>query len=113
LFRAHRPPETEAAAGILAALDGQRDIVERRQAEEDIGDLVGTRHPGADPTVHRQLGDVVPGKVNAAAVGLQGTRYVMNEGRLASAVRADQGMHLAGIDAEIHVLERVDRSKAP
>ena len=107
-----RAPETEAAPRVGAALDGERHIVECREAEEDIGDLVGTRHAGSDPPVHGQPGHVAPGEMHAAAVRLQGAGYMVDEGRLAGAVGSNQGMHFAGIDREIDPLQGVDRSEA-
>ena len=99
-----RAPETEAAAHIRAALDGQRHIVERREAEENICYLIGTRHAGGDSPVHGEPGHVTAGKMHAAAVRLQGARYMVDEGRLAGAVGSDQGMDVAAADAQVHVL---------
>ena len=111
-FRMHRPPEAETAAGVGAALHGQHDIVERREAEKDVGDLIGTGHAGAHPLVHAEPGNVVAGKMHAAGIRLQGTRNMVDESCLAGAIGADQGMHLAGLHAEIDRLERIDGGEA-
>jgi hypothetical protein len=96
-------PETEAGTGILPPLHGQRDVIERRQAEEDIGDLIGARHAGGNALVHGEPGHVAAGEMDAAGIRLQGTGNVVDEGGFAGAVGADQGMHLAGLDTEIYV----------
>ena len=103
----YRAPETKTAAGIWPSLNGQRHVVERREAEEDVGDLVRTCHAQPHALMHGQPGDLPPGEMDAAGIRLQGTGNVVDEGSLASPVGADQGMHLAGGDGEIDILQGV------
>ncbi len=102
-FSAGRLPETEAGTGILPSLHGERDVIERREAEENIGDLIGARHAGGNALVHGEPGHIASGEMDAAGIRLQGTGNVVDEGRFAGAVGADQGMHLTGLDTEIYV----------
>jgi hypothetical protein len=99
--RAYRLPETEAGTGIRRPCTASATLSSAERPRKDIGDLIGARHAGGNALVHGEPGHVAPGKMHAAAIRLQGAGNMVDEGGLAGAIGADQGMHLARLDAEI------------
>ena len=110
LLAAHRAPERQARAA--ARLHGKRKVVERRQRLEQPGDLVRAHQAAGDPLVRRQPGDVLALEQDPAAVRQQRARQLVDQAGLAGAVRAEQGVHLAGGDLERHVVGGVDAAEA-
>ncbi len=92
----------EAEAGLLVA---EVDVLGDAEALDEVELLVDRR----DPEVHRGLrvGEayLLPLPADGAFVGLVDPGEDLDEGRLAGAVLAEEAVHLAGADVEVHPTE--------
>src|SRR5206468_7642884 len=86
-------PEAEAVR--RACLHRERDVLERREAGIDAGDLERARQAFARAPGRRQAGDVLARESDGPGVGAQGTRERVDEGGLAGAVGPDDRVRLA------------------
>ena len=96
------PEEAEARAA--ARLHRERDILERREAGQDRGDLERSRQAHRRARVHRQGRDILAGKHDAAGIGRKQPGNLVDQRRLAGAVRPDDGVQFARPDVERHVV---------
>src|SRR4029078_7664431 len=90
----------EAAARTRARLNCESHILEGRKAGQDRGDLEGASKPASDALRHRERGDVLTGEQDRSGIRAQGAGDLVDQGRLARAVGADDGMQLAGLTVE-------------
>src|SRR5207245_9154441 len=90
----------------LAREDGERHVVERAELIEEAAELERSRDPRADPLLDRLLRDVVAAEEDVALVGRQQPADQVDERRLARAVGADEGEHLALLHAEVDAVHR-------
>src|SRR5436309_2643351 len=91
----------------LAREDRQRHVVERAQLVEEVHELEAPRDPRADPLVDRLAGDVGVAEQDLAAVRREEAADEVHQRRLARAVGADEGQHLALVDDEVDVVDGV------
>ena len=103
------PPDAPEAGAGEAAVQGQ--VVDRVQLEDQAQVLVDEAQAGgvAVPSVP-ELADLDGLAVEddlRARVGMVVARQHLDEGGLARAVVTDQGVHLAGADVEVDVVERL------
>ena len=92
------------------ALAGRQRLaqeVDDRDARDLLGVLEGEEHAGLAPDVGAPVGDVVALEADAAAgdLVLGAAEQGVGQGRLARAVRAHQGVDLAGADREVDAPE--------
>ena len=99
LLGCRRLPEAEA--GARARLHRQRDVLQGREAGQDLRDLERPGEAEAGAGRHRQPGHVVAVEEDAAGIGGEGAGDLVDEGGLAGAVGADDGVGLAGQDGEV------------
>ncbi len=95
-------PDAEAAA--LAGLDRHCDVLARGHVVEQARHLESPAEAEGDAGGNRQVGDVVPREPDTAGVGPDLAAELVDEGRLAGAVRADQRMDFACLDSHGHVV---------
>ena len=69
------------------------------------------REPACDTPVHLQRADVFAVEQDRTRVRRQCTRQQIHQRTLAGAVRADQGMQLAGLDLQIGTVNGCDASE--
>ncbi len=79
-------------------LGGGRDILQRREAGQDLGDLEGACEAAQRPLVDGQAGDVLAAEGDGAGIQRHLAGDLADQRRLAGAVRADDGVELAGPD---------------
>ena len=94
------------------ALGGEGDVVEDAEPREDRGDLEGVGDAEPDAGVGGQAGDVAAVEADRAGVGQQAAGEQADEGGLAGAVRADQGVDLAGREVEVDGVDGVQRRRS-
>src|SRR4051812_45135859 len=96
----------------MALGDGERDVVEHREASEKRIDL----ERAADAALHalrlRHAGDVLAAEEDAARARREGAGEHVDEGRLAGAVRPDQRMARARLEREIDPLRDGEGAEA-
>src|SRR5207302_8332608 len=111
-LRPHRPirvGQGQQTPGLaLAREDGERHVVERAELVEEVHELERARDTRADPLLHRLLRDVLTAEEDLALVGRQQPADQVDERRLAGAVGADEGEHLALLHAEVHAIPRAE-----
>ena len=81
-------------------LDGER--------REETASLGHERHPRGQPPFRRLAGDLRPVQEDRALGRLVQTGQRAQQRRLARAVRADDRVHLAGVDAQAHAGDRTE-----
>src|SRR5207244_1032883 len=84
--------------------EGGLDVLEHGELGEDVGALEGTADTHAADLVRGYVGDVTAFEHHLAAVGLQVPCDQIEQGRLAGAIRADDGGNRAGLDRQTHVV---------
>src|SRR5664280_2855677 len=109
-FGSRIAPEMKRMAGV--GLHRQCDIVEHAEIEEQRGDLERARQAQRAAPIHRQRGDVVAGKTDAAGIGPQLANELGDQRSLAGAVRPDHRVQLAGIHAERKIVGGDDALEA-
>ena len=104
-------PEAEGVAGVR--LHGERHVVERREVEEQRGDLERAREPEAGCAA-RPAAPVMSlaGEADAAGVGRDLAGQLADQRGLAGAVRADDGVQLAARHRERDVVGGDDAAEA-
>src|SRR6267143_1831259 len=116
LILSSRPTSSSTwRAGAVSAgsrLNRERDILERREAGIDAGDLERARQALARALRRRKRGDVLAREADAAGVGAQVSRELADEGGLAGAVGSDERVRLALGDMEIDAVARAQRAEA-
>jgi len=99
-------------AGAAAQLTAEEDVLEHRE----LGDEAGLLVHGADASLASLLGresiDPLAQDRDLTGVGHLGSGPDLDEGRLAGAVLAHEGVDLAGEDLERNVVERNDPAVA-
>src|SRR6266850_4255262 len=103
-------PEAEAVP--RARLNRERDILERRKAGIDAGDLERARQAFTRALRRRKRGDVLAREADAAGVGAQVSSELADEGGLAGAVGSDERVRLALGNMEIDAVARAQRAEA-
>ena len=88
--------EAEARSG--ARLNRQRHVLEGREARQDRGDLERAGEAAPTRCVHRQMRDVLAVEQDLSGIGGQHAGDLVDQRRLAGAVRADDGVQLAGLN---------------
>ena len=103
-----RAPVDHGAAALVADEDvlGDIEVGEEHRLLVDRRDAVALRlRRVAD-------GDVLPGQQDLAAVRLVDAGHDLDQRRLAGAVLAEEGVDLAGIERQRHVLQRLGRAES-
>ena len=77
-------------------LHGKGDIVECGEIRKQRCDLKRPRETELAPPICRNRCDFLAVKTDAATIGCDFSRQLSNQGRLARAVRANNGMQFAG-----------------
>ena len=103
-------PEAEGVAGM--GLDGESDVVQRREVEEQRGDLERAGEPERAAPPGRQGRDVPAGEDDAAGVRGDLAGELADQRGLAGAVRADDGVQLAGGTSSDDVVGGDDAAEA-
>jgi hypothetical protein len=85
-------------------LHRERDVLERRESGKDGADLERSRQAQSCARVHRQGGDVAAGEQNAAGVGSGQPGNLIDQGRLARAIRSNDGVQFVGPDVKRQVV---------
>ena len=101
----------QSAADPLPLADRQGDVFEDAQAAEQRGDLEGADEPALDPRGLRQMRDFGAVEMDLPGVRLQRASHQLDKSRLAGAVRPDQGVPGAALQAKIHPLATVSAPK--
>ena len=107
-----RAPAPEAEAVARVRLHRERDVVERGEFRIDAGDLERARQALARALRRGQRGDVLAGEADRAGVGPQVAGELADEGGLAGAVRADDGVRLALGTSSVDAVGRAQRAEA-
>ncbi len=102
------------ASRLLPAdrLDREGDVVDHARAAKQPRDLERARQAVAGAPVRRPGGDVGTGEDDRAAVARELAAELRHQGRLAGAVRADQGVDLAGVDVQVDAIGRDQPAEA-
>ncbi len=111
-----RVPAGRAQHGHAEAgrpLGGQGDVVEHRQGGEQAGVLEGLAHAGPGPGVVGPAGDVLAVEADPARGRAQAPGDQREQGRLAGAVGADDGVPGPGGDRQRDPVEGHQRPVAP
>ncbi len=98
LVRRQKSPHHEFRAP--QALDRQKNIVEHGQFREQAGDLERARHAERGALVARPVGHVLPEQKNLARRHRKNAGNQIEQRGLAGAVGADDGLAVAGHDAQ-------------
>ncbi|MCY1304365.1 hypothetical protein D9M70_541150 [compost metagenome] len=85
----------------------QHHVVEHREVGEQAQVLEGAAHAQAADGVRRLAHDVAAQEADHARVGFDHAGEHVDHGALAGAVRADECMDVAALQAERHVLRRL------
>ncbi len=93
------PPRTCAT---VPAQERHLHILRHRHGDERLRHLEGAADTQPPDAARGEPGDVLPGEHDAAAVGGELPANHVEDGRLAGAVRADDGDELARLDGERH-----------
>src|SRR5581483_2628837 len=109
-IRAYRPRPAPAMPQPFA--DRQRQCLERRQRREELVDLKSADKAQPNATFGTEPRDILPRQRHAARGGRQHARQQIDEGRLARAVRTDQRVTRARLEAERDVIGRHDAAEA-
>src|SRR5688572_9959994 len=91
----------------------QVEVVLDRQAEEESRGLEGTCEPQLRPRAGGHGRDVASEELDGSSCGRELAGDDVEEGRLAGAVRPEEGTTLARIDVEVDVSDGVDAPEAP
>src|SRR6266853_488609 len=91
-------PETKRMPGVR--LDGEGDVVERREIEKQRGDLKRAREPERAAPIRRQHRDVPVGKADRPGIRRHLSRELSDQRGLAGAVRPDQSVEFASAHLE-------------
>ena len=87
-------------------LNREETVLQRRQAREEIGDLIGSRKTQRGAAMRRQAG-YVSAEERDPSFGRAGLSADQTEQRrLSGAVRADDGSALAGCHGKAHAVQR-------
>ena len=87
-------------------------VFQNSHAVKYPGDLKGAAHAQAGQCVRCKARHVATIKPNAARIGLQQARQGVEKSAFASAVGADDGVELPGLDMHVHVLQGLQAPKA-
>ena len=98
-----RQPGAQTESG--GDLDRDAQIFPHRQFGKDLGDLEGPRHAAPDAARRQQMRDVLAVENDAARCRREEAGDQIEEGRLAGAVRADDGAQLAGLDRHRDIVD--------
>ncbi len=101
----HRSARAEALG------DGDVHVVQHRQAAEQLVDLEGARDAALDPLRLRQRRQVLALEQHRAARGRQDAGEQVDERRLAGAVRPDQRVAGAALEAKVDVARHLERAE--
>ena len=109
LARAHLPPPIAAAAEPFRYREPNG--LQRCQIGIELIDLERARQSAQHSCMHGQARDVVSVQQNAPAIGPEYARQQIDGGGLAGAVRPDQGMAGALLDAERKIPRHLQAAK--
>ena len=102
----------QAAADPLPLADRQGHVFEDAEAAEQRGDLECADEAALDPRGLRQIGDIGAVEMDLPGARLQCARHQLDKSRLAGAVRPDQGVPRAALQAKIHGVGHSQRAEA-
>src|ERR1043166_8085683 len=100
----------EILAGLAVAVE--EEVLEHREAREAAGDLERAYEPGLGDAIGAPAGDVAAGEEDTAGLGRDQAGDAVEDRGLAGAVGADQAGDGAGLDDEVHSVERADAVEA-
>jgi len=100
------------AGGIAMGLLGERHVLDGAEVAQHRRDLERAREAQLHAPMHRQPGDVATEEADGARIGRQAAGELADQGRLAGAVGADQGMDLAGAHLDRKVVGRDQAAEA-
>src|SRR6185437_2210514 len=100
----------EGVAGLR--LCGECDVIDRAQVEEQRRDLERARKPELAAPVHRQCGDVVLGKADAAGIRRHLPAELRDQRGLAGAIGAYHCVQFARSDIEVEIVAGDDAAEA-
>ena len=103
-------PEAKGVSGM--GLNRQCRVLERRHVAEDRRDLKGAGETQVRASPGRQAGDVLASEEDPAGIRLQLAGKLGDQSRLASAVRADDGMNLPGENLQREIVARRQAAEA-
>ena len=102
----------QAAPDPLPLADRQGHVFENAQAAEQRGDLECADEASLDPGGLRESGDIGAVEMDLPGARLQRARYQLDKGCLAGAVRPDQGVPRAALQAKIDGVGHSQRAEA-
>ena len=105
-----RAQEAEDAA--LRDHHRQHDVLQHGEIGDDLRDLKAARQPQPRPRSHVQRVDALPHEANGAAVGADLAHDLLDQGRFARAIRADQGVDLSGQQGQADAIGGLQRAEA-
>src|SRR6202035_4935550 len=92
----------QAAADPLPLADRQCHVLEDAEAAEQRSNLKGADEAALDPCGLRQPGDLGSVEMDLPGARLQCSRHQLDKGRLAGAVRTDQSVPRAALQAKTY-----------
>src|SRR5262245_51228222 len=105
-----RTPEVHPRVSSLG--NGEDETFQRGELGKKLIDLKGTLQAGTRTPMSGHRGDVAAGKVHLPCARAQHTGQEVDEGRLACAVRPDQGVARTGRKRERNAVRRGDAAEA-
>jgi len=99
----HGAEVDDAAHGLR--LVAQKDVTGHAQVGDQVQFLVDDTDANALHARGSRLGDALVGEDKLAGIGLVCAGEDLDQGGLARAVLADEGMDLTGVDFEVHVVQ--------
>ena len=89
----------------------ERQVLHDRQVREDGEILIDDLNAHVDGFQRRDFGIGLSIKLDVAAIGLVHAADDLDDGRFSAAVFAGKAVHLAGLDFQRHVLQRLDSAE--
>src|SRR5687768_8879050 len=97
----------------VRCLARQQQVLEYREIREQLGDLKCPRDPAPRPLMRRQPRDVDAKQPDRPLRCRKLAANEVEQRGFAGAIRPDDGMPFASLDAEIHLVDRLEATKVP
>ncbi len=95
-----------------ARLGGEQAVLAHGEGQQDVGALIAATEAAAGDLVGGPAGDVLAVEADAPGAGLERAGEKIDEGGLAGAVRADDAVHLVGVEGERHAVHGDETAEA-